>query len=221
MEMGFKKGPYTAQQMVEFVKNGTIKAVTLCIKNNKSSVPAQQFFGERWHQIQNQLEAEKQKAEMDQPEVEWKETLAVVEEERQRRVQQTNLKPLNNQPDAYESAIPQWLFPSKLLYTPSSDFDFPNYPGLSVAMKYYVILGKIVFLLSFASMVLSIFWGMFTIFMGLSKGNLKVVEAPIFIIPGALILFAYLLLQNLALALNFASAEIVKVVVRIEANTRK
>ena len=38
---------------------------------------------------------------------------------------------------------PQWIYPKVFLNTPSTAFSFPDYPGLSVGLRYYIIVGKI------------------------------------------------------------------------------
>ena len=104
--------------------------------------------------------------------------------------------------------IAQWIYPSKLLSTPQSAFDFPEYPGLSVAMRLYIVVGKISWWLALLILVgFNIFYAVFTVGLGL-----------LLTIP---VSFLILLLMNLGLAFQFGSCEIVKVLIRIENNTRK
>ena len=109
--------------------------------------------------------------------------------------------------DPQGGEFPQWIYPHKLLSTPQSAFDFPEYPGLSVAMRLYIVVGKISWWI-----VLWIVLG-FTVFyaVGLGKNFLAIIPVS----------FLGLLLMNLGLAFQFASCEIVKVLIRIENNTRK
>lgn len=107
-----------------------------------------------------------------------------------------------------DEGSPQWIYPSKLLSTPQSAFDFPEYPGLSVAMRLYIVVGKISWWLALLILVgFNIFYAVFTVGLGL------LLTLPVS--------FLILLLMNLGLAFQFGSCEIVKVLIRIENNTRK
>ena len=113
--------------------------------------------------------------------------------------------------------IPQWLFPQKLFDTPQSAFDFPEYPGLSVAMRLYVVVGKVAYSIGFVAILLSSL-----VVLGSFIESLQVSElSPAYPGIAGMLLFFLLLLLNLGLALQFASCEIVKVLIRIENNTRK
>ena len=106
-----------------------------------------------------------------------------------------------------QNGQPQWIYPSKLLSTPQSAFDFPEYPGLSVAMRLYIVVGKISWWLALLILVgFNIFYAVFTVGLGL------LLTLPVS--------FLILLLMNLGLAFQFGSCEIVKVFVRNEENTR-
>ena len=116
------------------------------------------------------------------------------------------------------AGIAQWIYPSKLLSTPQSAFDFPEYPGLSVAMRLYMTIGKISWMIAFylGGLVFGLVGvtGLIAVFTDGLDGILIVVAV---VIVG---LF-YLLSINLGLAFQLASCEIVKVLIRIENNTRK
>ena len=101
-----------------------------------------------------------------------------------------------------------WFYPSQLLSTSQADFDFPEYPGLSIAMRLYIFVGKISWWLALLILVgFNIFYAVFTVGLGL------LLTLPVS--------FLILLLMNLGLAFQFGSCEIVKVLIRIENNTRK
>ena len=115
------------------------------------------------------------------------------------------------------AGLPQWIFPSKLLSTSQSAFDFPEYPGLSVAMRLYMAIGKISWFVAVSIGVFVLFFllllGVLSILGGELSGILVFCTLPfIFILS--------LLMLNLGLAFQFASCEIVKVLVRNEENTR-
>ena len=106
-----------------------------------------------------------------------------------------------------DEGVAQWIYPSKLLSTPQSAFDFPEYPGLSVAMRLYIVVGKISWWLALLILVgFNIFYAVFTVGLGL------LLTLPVS--------FLILLLMNLGLAFQFGSCEIVKVLIRNEENTR-
>ena len=117
---------------------------------------------------------------------------------------------------AYHEAIPQWIFPTILLDTPQSAFHFPEYPGLSVAMRLYIVVGKICWwlavLLNWGSYILTIILGFVD-----PEFPLRGVFFGIVLLP---LMFLIQLLSNLGLAFVFGSCEIVKVLVRNEENTR-
>ena len=112
---------------------------------------------------------------------------------------------------------PQWLFPGKLLGTPQSAFDFPEYPGLSVAMRLYLVVGKISWWLAVLSN-----WGSYFLILVISfldpEFPLRGVFFAVVLLPLVLLIQ---LLSNLGLAFLFGSCEIIKVLVRIEKNTRR
>ncbi|MDA9777596.1 hypothetical protein N9D38_04085 [Rubripirellula sp.] len=112
--------------------------------------------------------------------------------------------------------LPQWIYPSKLLSTPQSAFNFPEYPGLSVAMRLYIVVGKISWWLAVLSN-----WGAYILSIILGLGDpefpLRGVFFGIVLLPLMLLIQ---LLSNLGLAFVFGSCEIVKVLVRNEENTR-
>ena len=115
------------------------------------------------------------------------------------------------------TGLPQWIYPTQLLNTPQSDFDFPEYPGLSVAMRVYIAVGKISCFLFRAILVafniifsLVIYWN--------SRGGLEYFFLSLLLIIA--VSFLILLLMNLSLAFQFGSCEIVKVLIRNEENTR-
>jgi len=112
---------------------------------------------------------------------------------------------------------PQWLFPGRLLGTPQSAFDFPEYPGLSVAMRLYIVVGKISWWLAVLSN-----WGSYFLIVVISFADpeypLRGVFFAFVLLPLVLLIQ---LLSNLGLAFVFGSCEIVKVLVRIEKNTRR
>ena len=114
------------------------------------------------------------------------------------------------------AGIAQGIDPSKLLDTPQSAFDFPEYPGLSVAMRLYIVVGKIAWWLA-----VLINWGTYilTIILGFVDPEfpLRGVFFGIVLLP---LMFLIQLLSNLGLAFVFGSCEIVKVFVRNEENTR-
>lgn len=124
----------------------------------------------------------------------------------------------DEQSEEPQNELPQWIYPSKLLSTPQSAFNFPEYPGLSVAMRLYMTIGKISWMIAFylGGLVFGLVGvgGLIAVFTDGLDGILIVVAV---VIVG---LF-YLLSINLGLAFQFASCEIVKVLIRIENNTRK
>lgn len=63
-----------------------------------------------------------------------------------------------NQLEAYHEGNPQWIYPSKLLDTPRSAFDFPEYLGLSVAMRLFTTVGKITWMILFYLGFLVLCW---------------------------------------------------------------
>ena len=69
------------------------------------------------------------------------------------------LKPIRS-----DGGVAQWIYPSKLLDTPQSAFDFLEYPGLSVAMRLYIVVGKIAWwlavLLTWEAYILTIILGL-------------------------------------------------------------
>ena len=98
---------------------------------------------------------------------------------------------------------PQWIYPKVFLNTPSTAFSFPDYPGLSVGLRYYIIVGKIGWWISIAMLLLTnLIYGVFTLGIGL------IITIPISIL--------YLLFINLTLALQFASCELVAVIIKME-----
>ncbi len=115
------------------------------------------------------------------------------------------------------TGLPQRIYPTQLLNTPQSDFDFPEYPGLSVAMRVYIAVGKISWLSLRAILVgfniifpLVAYWN--------SRGGLE--DFFLSLLLTLPVSFLILLLMNLSLAFQFGSCEIVKVFVRNEENTR-
>lgn len=51
--LGFPQGPYSWEQLVDFVVDGTIHANTSCMKNDDPSRPAEEFFGDLWKKIKD------------------------------------------------------------------------------------------------------------------------------------------------------------------------
>jgi hypothetical protein len=119
--------------------------------------------------------------------------------------------------EAYDEGIPQWIFPSILLDTPQSDFHFPEYPGLSVAMRLYIVVGKICWWLTVLSNWGAYILGVVRVLIFDPEFSLRGVFFVIVLLP---LMFLIQLLSNLGLAFVFASCEIVKVFVRNEENTR-
>ena len=98
---------------------------------------------------------------------------------------------------------PQWVFPQVFLYTPSTTFSFPDYPGLSVGLRYYIIVGKVAWCISVALLLLTnLIYGVFTLGLGL------LITVPVSIVC--------LLFLNLSLALQFASCELIAVIIKME-----
>ena len=115
--------------------------------------------------------------------------------------------------------IAQWIYPSKLLSTPQSAFDFPEYPGLSVAMRLYIVIGKVVYFATGVLVPLALL-AMFILFISHENGDFAGPRAVLFLVFAVPVLVITLVLMNLGLAFQFASAEIIKVWVRNEENTR-
>ena len=115
--------------------------------------------------------------------------------------------------------IAQWIYPSQLLSTPQSAFDFPEYPGLSVAMRLYIVIGKVVYFATGVLVPLALL-AMFILFISHENGDFAGPRAVLFLVFAVPVLVITLLLMNLGLAFQFASAEIIKVWVRNEENTR-
>lgn len=98
---------------------------------------------------------------------------------------------------------PQWIYPKVFLNTPSTAFSFPDYPGLSVGLRYYIIVGKIGWWITIALIALyNIAIAIYSVGLGL------IISLPVS--------FVFLLIMNLALALQFASCELIAVFLKME-----
>ena len=116
---------------------------------------------------------------------------------------------------------PQWIYPKIFLKTPSSAFSFPDYPGLSVALKYYIIVGKIgwwitSFLLGLI-LAFSIYLLLFGTFFSITNFDLGGLFTCFLAVALCLtFIFLCLLISNLFLALQFASCELITVFMKME-----
>ena len=123
----------------------------------------------------------------------------------------------DEQSEEPQNELPQWIYPSKLLSTPQSAFNFPEYPGLSVAMRLYMAIGKISW---FVAVSIGVFVLFFLLLLGVLSRLGGELSGILVFCTLPFIFILSLLMLNLGLAFQFASCEIVKVLVRNEENTR-
>jgi hypothetical protein len=111
--------------------------------------------------------------------------------------------------------LPQWIFPSFLLFQKTQIFAVSGYPGLNFLMRFAMTIGKFVWWLWF--FFATILWLIISAKIANSElGGMALVG----FIVGGVAAFLVVLLANLMLALQLAFVEGILVVLKIEENTR-
>ncbi len=117
---------------------------------------------------------------------------------------------------------PEWIYPRIFLKAPATAFSFPNYPGLSVALRYYIIAGKVGWWISTLLIFLAGIFLVQNVVSVLLQGEVKMFFIMLLILLAiGGISFLWLLFTNLLLAMQFAFCEFIVVIVKMEGHAAK